>query len=192
MNTVTETLRPQLLSIWFRWFHHSSVGLHSRLFGNGVKKLLLAIFFVTFGLNPFVFAEGASVSEKAPDFTLTDTNGNEHSLSSYQGKFVVLEWNNPDCPFVKKHYGSGNMQSLQGDYTSKGVVWLTINSSAAGKQGGYSAAEMNEMMKKNGAKQTAVLLDPAGEVGKKYGAKTTPHMFVINPEGVLIYNGAID
>jgi len=133
-----------------------------------------------------------TTGEPAKDFALTDTNGKEQSLSSYKGKFVVLEWLNPDCPFVQKHYNSGNMQSLQKEYTEKRVVWLSINSSAPGKQGNYSPEEANNLTKEKGAAPTAVLLDPDGRVGKLYGAQTTPHMFIVNPGGILIYQGAID
>jgi peroxiredoxin len=137
-------------------------------------------------------AEGVAVGQPAPDFSLTDTVGHAHTLSGYKGKFVVLEWSNYDCPFVKKHYGTGNMQRLQKLYTEKGVIWLTINSSAPGKQGNYPPEKWNEMIKEKDSAATAVLLDPDGKAGKMYGAKTTPHMFVINPEGMLIYSGAID
>ncbi|PWT96244.1 MAG: thioredoxin family protein [Candidatus Melainabacteria bacterium] len=128
----------------------------------------------------------------APQFTLTDTNGKVHKLSDYKGKFVVLEWFNQGCPFVKKHYGSGNMQRMQKEYTEKGVVWLSICSSAPGKQGNYSPQEHNAMFKEKEASPTAILLDPEGTVGRLYDAKTTPDMFVINPKGILIYSGAID
>ncbi|HLF17665.1 MAG TPA: thioredoxin family protein [Candidatus Omnitrophota bacterium] len=131
-------------------------------------------------------------NELAPDFTLTDTNGKAHKLSDYKGKIVVLEWVNFECPFVKKHYQSGNMQSLQKDMTAKDVVWLSINSSAEGKQGYYQAAEVNEIMMNSNASPTAYLLDTNGEVGHLYGAQTTPHMFIIDPQGTLIYQGAID
>lgn len=150
-----------------------------------------ALFFLTFSASMPLQAEVAP-GASAPDFTLTDTNGNSHSLSGFQGKFVVLEWLNHDCPFIKKHYDSGNMQKLQKDYTGKGVVWLSVNSSAAGKQGNYPAEKWNEMTAAKNAAPTAVLLDGDGKVGQSYGAKTTPHMFVINPEGVLIYAGALD
>lgn len=133
-----------------------------------------------------------NTGETAPDFTLTDTNGQSHSLSDFKGKFVVLEWLNHDCPFVKKHYDSGNMQGLQKEYVAKDVIWLSINSSAAGKEGNYSPEESNELTKEKDAASTAVLLDPDGQVGKLYGAKTTPHMFVVSPQGLLIYQGAID
>ncbi|PIQ85845.1 MAG: thioredoxin family protein [Candidatus Omnitrophica bacterium CG11_big_fil_rev_8_21_14_0_20_43_6] len=128
----------------------------------------------------------------APDFTLTDTFEKEHSLSDFKGKYVVLEWLNHDCPFVKKHYESKNMQSLQEKYTQQGVVWLSVNSSAHGKQGHYHSEEANQLTKQKGANPTAVLIDADGDVGRLYGAQTTPHIFIINPEGHLIYQGAID
>ena len=134
----------------------------------------------------------ATVGESAPGFTLPDTQGQKHSLSDYKGKYVVLEWLNFGCPFVGKHYGSGNMQSLQATYREKGVVWLSIVSSAEGKQGYYPPAEMQEQKEKHNGNMNAILMDPSGEVGKKYGAKVTPHMYIINPEGELIYKGGID
>ncbi len=132
------------------------------------------------------------VGEPAPDFTATDTMGVEHSLSDFKGKTVVLEWSNHECPFVVKHYESGNMQKLQEAATTNDVVWLTIVSSAEGKQGATSADEANKIMEDVGAKSTARILDPSGEIGKMYDAKTTPHMFVINEEGNVVYAGAID
>lgn len=157
-----------------------------------MKKLaVFALAAACFGAIPFVRAEVA-VGHPAPDFTLTDTNGKKVSLSSFKGKYVVLEWNNPDCPFVVKHYATNNMQGLQKAYTAKGVVWLTINSSATGKEGAYPAAELNQMTQAKGAAQTAYLLDGDGKVGKTYGAKNTPQMFVITPEGKIVYSGAID
>ena len=134
----------------------------------------------------------ANVGQPAPDFSVADSNGKMHKLSDYKGKYVVLEWHNQGCPYVKKHYGSGNMQKLQKEWTGKGVVWLTIISSAPGKQGFVSAQEENMYLKSSGASPTAALLDPNGDVGKLYGAKTTPHMFVIDPKGNVVYNGAID
>jgi hypothetical protein len=130
--------------------------------------------------------------QTAPDFTLKDSKENPQKLSAYAGKFVVLEWMNPECPFVKKHYSGGNMQALQKEYTSKGVIWLSIISSAPGKQGYCTGPQAEANTKDQKASPTAVLLDPSGDVGQKYGAKTTPHMFVINPEGKVIYMGAID
>jgi len=130
--------------------------------------------------------------EPALEFTLPDISGAPHSLSDYKGSYVVLEWFNYDCPFVRKHYDSANMQKLQEEYTQKGVVWLSLNSSAPGKQGNYSAEEMGRLSSERGVHATAILLDPAGTVGKLYGAQTTPHIFIIDPNGVLIYQGAID
>ena len=144
------------------------------------------------GLGGAVQAEETAIGKAAPDFSLISTTGATNALSAFKGKYVVLEWTNFECPFVKKHYGTGNMQSLQKTYTGKGVVWLTINSSAPEKQGYFAAEKWNEMIKEKGAASTALLLDPDGKVGRLYGAKTTPHVFVINPEGVLIYMGAID
>ncbi len=134
----------------------------------------------------------ASIDKPAPGFTLIDISGKKHSLSDYKGKFVVLEWNNWDCPFVKKHYSEGNMQQLQMTYVKKEVVWLTICSSGPGKQGYYEADVQKEKVTKSKSEATAYLIDSEGTVGKMYGAKTTPHMFVINPDGVLLYAGAID
>jgi peroxiredoxin len=134
----------------------------------------------------------AAIGKPAPDFTLTDTTGKAHSLSQYKGKLVVLEWVNFDCPFVKKHYGSGNMQKLQEKYTKKGVEWLSINSSAAGRQGNYPPAKLNELLKSHSSHASAYLIDESGKVGHMYGATATPHMFVINQAGTLVYAGAID
>ena len=134
----------------------------------------------------------ARVGEPAPDFTATDSNGKVQKLSSYAGKFVVLEWHNRDCPYTRKHYESGNMQRLQREWTSRGVVWFTVISSAPGKQGYMTAEEENAYLKQINAAPTAVLLDPTGAVGHLYNAKTTPQMVVINPQGVVIYDGAID
>jgi len=116
----------------------------------------------------------------------------EHSLSDFKGKNVVLEWSNHECPFVVKHYEPGNMQKIQKQATEDGAVWLTIVSSAEGKQGNVTAEEANQIMDEMGANSTARILDPSGAIGKLYGAKTTPHMFVINKEGILSYAGAID
>jgi peroxiredoxin len=131
-------------------------------------------------------------NEPAPDFVLFDTTGKQHILSTYKGSYVVLEWTNQGCPFVQKHYNSGNMQSLQKEFTGKKVVWLSICSSAKGKEGSMTAEEWNKVIAEKNINATAVLLDSDGSVGKQYGAKATPHMFIINPEGVLIYQGAID
>jgi peroxiredoxin len=137
-------------------------------------------------------ADSPAVGTNAPDFSLTDSKGKTQSVSQYKGKYVVLEWFNPECPFVKKHYGSGNMQKLQDEFTAKGVVWLSIDSSAPGLEGYLTAEQANAKMTEWKTKQTALVLDPDGKAGRSYGAKNTPHLFVINPEGKIVYEGAID
>ena len=132
------------------------------------------------------------VGSAAPDFSLTDAKGQTHSLSQYKGKYVVLEWFNPECPFVKKHYGSGNMQKLQEEYTGKGVVWLTIDSNAPGSEGNMTPEQAEKVAAAWKTHQTALLLDPEGKAGRAYGAKNTPNMVVISPEGKIAYEGAID
>jgi peroxiredoxin len=134
----------------------------------------------------------AQIGTQAPDFHGTDSNGKTQSLDQYRGKFVVLEWHNHDCPYTMKHYESGNMQSLQKQWTAQGVEWFTVISSAPGQQGYVDAPQENAYLKKMGAKPTAAILDPKGVIGHLYDAKTTPHMFVIDPSGKLIYAGAID
>jgi peroxiredoxin len=134
----------------------------------------------------------AIVGEQAPALELRDADGKTAKLGDYKGKYVVLEWVNFQCPFVGKQYGSGNMQELQKRYTAKGVVWLSICSSAPGKQGYVTGSQAKELVKERNGSPTRFLLDPKGKVGKAYGAKTTPHMFVIDPKGTVIYNGAID
>lgn len=135
----------------------------------------------------------AVVGQPAPEFTLADIKGTPHTLSELKGKTVVLEWVNPQCPFVMKHYDkSGNIPALQKAATADGVVWLSINSGASGKQGDFDAAQVTAWSTKTGAAPTAYLRDSDGKVGKLYGAKTTPHIFVITADGKLAYNGAID
>ena len=134
----------------------------------------------------------AKVGNAAPDFTLADTNGKSVTLSDYSGKYVVLEWINYDCPFVAKHYDAKNMQGLQDKYREQGVVWLAVNSSAEGKQGQFSNEEIHKRLKKHASTVDAYLLDGNGDVGRTYGATHTPHMYIIDPEGTLIYMGAID
>jgi peroxiredoxin len=157
-------------------------------------RLSLAVLALVFVIASFQGPASAAVEidEPAPEFTLKDSNGATHSLSDFAGKVVVLEWLNHDCPFVRKHYSSGNMQSLQKKYTERGVVWLSINSSAPGKQGHCTPEKANELTAKHEAAPTAVLLDADGTVGRLYGARTTPHMYVIDAKGTLVYNGAID
>jgi peroxiredoxin len=137
-------------------------------------------------------AQEARVGSPAPAFAATDSRGQTETLSQYRGKYVVLEWHNQGCPFTRKHYVSGNMQALQKEWTAKGVVWFTVISSAPGAQGYVTASQENDYMAKMHAVPTAALLDPDGKLGHLYNAKTTPQMFVIDPEGKLIYAGAID
>lgn len=128
----------------------------------------------------------------APEFTAIDSNGQTHKLSDLKGKTVVLEWTNDGCPYVGKHYRSGNMQALQKEAAAKGIVWLSVISSAKGEQGYVDGNAANKLTADRGAAPAAVLLDPAGTIGHAYGAKTTPHMYVIDKDGRLVYNGAID
>ncbi len=159
------------------------------------KKWLVSII-VAAGLVLGLFAQNISastnISEAAPAFTAIDTKNVEHVLASYTDKTVILEWTNHKCPYVRKHYETGNMQTLQREATEDGVVWLTVISSAPGKQGHVSAEKADELTASRGAYPTAVLLDEEGALGRLYGAKTTPHMFVIAPGGTLAYAGAID
>jgi peroxiredoxin len=134
----------------------------------------------------------AKVGSPAPSFTATGSNGQTVSLDQLRGKYVVLEWHNQGCPFTRKHYTSGNMQALQKEWTAKGVEWFTVISSAPGQQGYVTASQENDYLAKMHAAPTAALLDPAGNLGRLYGAKTTPDMYVIDPQGKLIYSGAID
>jgi len=132
------------------------------------------------------------VGQPAPDFTATASSGQTYKLSDFRGKFVVLEWHNNGCPYTQKHYESGNMQRLQKEWTAKGVVWFTVISSAPGEEGYVTAPQENDYMKRMGAGPTAALLDPKGAVGHLYDAKTTPQMILINPAGMMLYDGAID
>ena len=138
------------------------------------------------------FAAPATVGQPAPAFTATDVNGRSVSLADFKGKHVVLEWTNPGCPFVQKHYGAGNMQSTQKNATAQGVVWLTINSTST-DAGDYKApAEMGKWMAGQKAVATTTLMDADGKLGKAYGARTTPHMYIVSPAGLLVYAGGID
>jgi len=134
----------------------------------------------------------ATIGQSAPNFTLQGSDGKEHSLADYKGKFIVLEWTNPNCPFVHKFYDSGAMQKFQKEETAKGVVWLRINSSAAGHEGSQTVSDLAAYVQSHHVAATASLLDPDGKVGHMYGARTTPHMFVINEQGTLVYAGGID
>lgn len=152
-------------------------------------RILSALFAVAFAASAYATPQ---VGKPAPDFTLQDVAGNKHELSDYKGKYVVLEWVNFGCPFVKKHYGSENMQKLQKEFSEKGVVWLSICSSAPGKQGNETPDAAKKGISKFGWAASAYLEDEDGKVGKLYNAKTTPQMFIVDPKGTLIYAGAID
>jgi hypothetical protein len=157
-----------------------------------ITRLLLGVAAIAAGTTGLQAAT-AEVGQAAPDFTLTDINGNRHALSDFKGKTVVLEWVNPLCPFVQKHYDqSGNIPKLQKSATGDGVVWLTINSAAPGKEGDYDSAQVKDWQKRINSSATAYLRDQEGKVGRMYDARTTPHMYVINPGGTLVYAGGID
>lgn len=132
------------------------------------------------------------IGRPAPSFTTDDTMGQTISLADFKGKTVVLEWTNPDCPFVHKHYDTGNMQALQKEAVADGVIWIAIDSSAKGKEGNYQASELNTIYATRGAAYSHLVIDELGDIGRQFGAKTTPHMFVINADGDLVYSGAID
>jgi hypothetical protein len=140
---------------------------------------------------PLAFAAPA-VGQNAPDFTLKDTAGKTVKLSDYRGKHVVLEWTNPGCPYVKKHYNSGNMAATQADAAAKGVVWLAINSTARDAWDYMAPAKLDAWLKDRKAQPTATLMDEEGVAGKAYGARTTPHMYIVDPQGKLVYAGGID
>ncbi|MBC7372317.1 MAG: thioredoxin family protein [Bdellovibrionaceae bacterium] len=163
---------------------------------NSIKKTLASFSACALLIAPVIIpalANAEAVPGKAaPAFDLKDASGKSQKLSDYAGKWVVLEWSNKDCPYVKKHYGAGNMQKLQKDYTAKGVTWFTVLSSAKGKQGYLEPAEAVKTAKENKSSASAILLDADGKVGTVYGAKTTPHMFVIDPKGNVAYAGGID
>jgi peroxiredoxin len=132
------------------------------------------------------------VGQPAPTFSAVDSNGKAVKLDQYRGKTVVLEWTNDGCPYVRKHYGAGNMQALQKKWTGEGIVWLSVISSPPGEQGYATGAEANKLSTERNATPSAVLLDPKQQVAKLYGARVTPHMYVITPDGMLAYMGAID
>ena len=151
-----------------------------------MQRLLALVLFAALPVH------AATVGAPAPDFALDNAAGGTVKLSQYRGKYVVLEWVNPECPYVRKHYGSANMQRLQKDFTAKNVVWLSINSTRAGHPEHKPAAEMASWMKKMNAAPSATLLDPKGDAGKAFAARTTPHMYIVDPKGVLVYAGGID
>ena len=164
---------------------------------NNMRKIIFAAICLGALVSITVSAQNTSpklamIGQTAPNFTLQGADGKSHSLADYQGKFIVLEWTNPNCPFVHKFYDSGTMQALQTKETAKGVIWLRINSSAEGHDGYQTAAALAAYEKEHNVAATESLLDPNGQVGHMYGARTTPHMFVIDPKGALIYAGGID
>ena len=137
-------------------------------------------------------AQTAAVGQPAPSFELLDSQGKVVKLADFKGRHVVLEWTNPSCPFVAKHYGSQNMQGLQKDATAKDVVWLSVSSTAPGHGEYLAPAALGSQYQRWGAAPTAMLMDDSGKVGRAYGARTTPHMYVIDPQGTLVYAGGID
>jgi peroxiredoxin len=157
-----------------------------------MKTKLLLLTLTTLCTGALCAAEAPKVGAPAPDFSLPAADGKTHSLGDFKGKYVVLEWFNPGCPFVQKHYQSDNMQALQREFTGKGVQWLTIDSSAPGAQGYLTPDGAKKQISEWKMNSTAFLLDPNGKVGHEYHATNTPHMFIIDPEGKLIYEGAID
>jgi peroxiredoxin len=152
-----------------------------------MKRIITTVF-----ASAALLALSAAAQSAAPAFKLPDVNGETHALSQYAGKIVVLEWTNYDCPFVKKFYGTGAMQAMQEKYTGKGIIWLSICSSAPGKQGHFSAEEWTKRINGGGVKANAVLLDADGKAGRAYGASNTPHIFVISPDGQIAYQGSVD
>lgn len=156
-----------------------------------MKKSIVAVAMTAMMLAGTSWAS-VETGAAAPDFTLQDAAGKEHTLSNHRGQYVVLEWINYGCPFVVKFYSEGHMQALQEEWGEKGVIWYAICSSAPGEQGHYPADQLAEVNERRNFSGHAYLLDEDGTVGRKYGARTTPHMFVIDPEGTLIYQGAID
>jgi AhpC/TSA family protein len=162
--------------------------------GAGITAVavIIASLFGIVGIFDSVAGAALQIGQIAPDFTATDSKGASIHLNEYRGKTVVLEWTNADCPYTHKHYASGNMQTLQGLAQKNGIVWLTVISSAPGKQGYVNGPAADALTQSRGAHPTAVLLDPTGTVGRLYDAKTTPHMFVIDKDGALKYMGGID
>ena len=159
--------------------------MNRRLFSGALVLAPLAAHFTAYA------QAAAAVGQAAPDFTAVDTAGKSHKLSDYKGKLVVLEWTNPGCPFVRKHY-SGNMQGLQKEFTGKGVVWLAVNSTEAASGDYLAPARLAGCMAEKQGQPTATLMDESGKVGQLYGARTTPHMYIISPQGQLVYAGGID
>ena len=155
-------------------------------------QALFRVFLITLALVAGSAIAAPRVGEPAPDFTGVDTQGQTHRLADYRGKTVVLEWTKHDCPYVRKHYGAGNLQEQQREAAAQGVIWLSVISSAPGQQGYVSPAEADELTRSRKAAPHAVLLDPEGRIGRAYEAKTTPHLYIIDEAGKLVYMGGID
>jgi peroxiredoxin len=185
MNTFAAQDRSRASARQAQW----QAGAAAALFALTLFTLTLATAML---LPRLAAADNHGVGQPAPAFSAVDSNGKTVTLQEFAGKIVVLEWTNHDCPFVKKYYNGGAMQALQADAAAKGVVWLTVISSAKGEQGYVSGEEANALSQNRRAVPSHVLLDPDGKIGRAYGAKTTPHMFVINQQGILVYAGAID
>jgi peroxiredoxin len=160
------------------------------------REILSASFGVAAIIGAHAFAgqalAQANLGNAAPAFTLTDSNGRARTLNEFKGKTVVLEWTNHQCPYVGKHYRGNNMQALQKKWTGQGVVWLSVISSAPGEEGHVTSQQANQLTAERNAAPSAVLFDPKGSTGRAYGARTTPHMYIINGDGVLVYMGGID
>jgi peroxiredoxin len=159
---------------------------------NSIRSALAAFAIGALALQAGAALAAPQIGKDAPDFTATGIDGKPVKLSALRGKTVVLEWTNHECPYVVKHYGAGNMQALQRDAAKDGVVWITLISSAKGEQGSVTPAEAAELTKSRNAAPSAIVLDEKGQIGRAYEARTTPHMFVINPQGKLVYMGGID
>ncbi|MGE4159153.1 MAG: redoxin domain-containing protein [Planctomycetota bacterium] len=157
-----------------------------------MNTILRSLYLIILSFSAFTLRAEAVVGQAAPEFKAAGSDGKEYTQAVFKGKWTVLEWTNKDCPFVKKHYAGGHMQATQKTYAEKGVQWFSVLSSAEGKQGYMTAEPAQTHLKECGASVTALLLDPMGTMGMAYGAKCTPHMFIINPEGVVVYAGAID
>lgn len=157
-----------------------------------LQSVLFALLCSSFGALSVV-AKPLEVGQPAPDFTIVDFGGTSHSLSAYRGKIVVMEWVNPDCPIVKKHYDrSGNIPKLQRQARNDGIVWISINSGSSGSQGDLATSQVGAWIEKHRGAPSAYIRDVKGDLGRLFGARTTPHFFIVNPEGVLVYQGAID
>jgi hypothetical protein len=172
--------------------NHTDLSYCKNLAGRWAEWGVRIVCLAAFGLPAFAASDAVQIGEPAPQFTAVDSQGNIRHLSDFRGETVVLEWTNAECPYTRKHYSSGNMQSIQALALERHVIWLTVISSAPGKQGYADGPAANTLTRSRNAHPTAVLLDPTGTVGRLYHAKTTPHMFVIDKNGALKYMGGID